>query len=135
MTLVEAVPDAVDRLEEYVLGDPRHLYDRAPGMSYGTPTAHPSAPGSTSPPRPSPRGRAPAPRRSRAAGGGSRTGDAPWPGSYRASTASTASTRTAHTLNSGIRDVGSSAGLVSVLARPSPGQWKGMNTVSGRMPG
>ncbi|WP_435813329.1 hypothetical protein [Streptomyces rochei] len=28
MTLVEAVPDAVDRLEEYVPGDPRHLYDR-----------------------------------------------------------------------------------------------------------
>src|SRR5690606_5787912 len=47
-------------------------------------------------------------------------------------TAPTRSTRTAHVLNSGIRDTGSRAGLVRVLARPAPGQWNGMNTVSGR---
>ena len=38
--------------------------------------------------------------------------------------------RTAHVLNSGIRDVGSSAGLVRRFGRPSPAQWNGMNTVS-----
>lgn len=43
------------------------------------------------------------------------------------------STRTAQTLNSGIRETGSRAGLVRELARPSPGQWNGMNTVSARM--
>src|SRR5690606_3006481 len=45
----------------------------------------------------------------------------------------TRSTRTAHTLNSGIREVGSRAGLVSRLARASPVQWNGMNTVSERI--
>src|SRR5512135_246871 len=43
------------------------------------------------------------------------------------------SRRAAHTLNSGMPEVGSSAGLVTVLARPLPGQWKGMNKVSGRI--
>lgn len=32
-----------------------------------------------------------------------------------------------------MRDVGSSAGFVSVLARPAPGQWNGMKRVSGRI--
>lgn len=32
-----------------------------------------------------------------------------------------------------MREVGSRAGLVRVLARPSPGQWNGMKTVSARM--
>src|SRR5205814_4746653 len=40
------------------------------------------------------------------------------------------SRRTAQTLNSGIREVGSSASLVSAL---TPGQWNGANTVSGRI--
>ena len=38
-----------------------------------------------------------------------------------------------HTLNSGIRLVGSSSGRVSRLALPSPPKWKGRNTVSVRM--
>src|SRR5690606_36276841 len=42
-------------------------------------------------------------------------------------------TRTADTLYSGIFDIGSSARLVSWLAARSPGQWYGMNTVSGRI--
>ena len=41
--------------------------------------------------------------------------------------------RTAATLNSGMRDIGSRARLVSWLAACAPGQWYGMNTVSGRM--
>ena len=41
--------------------------------------------------------------------------------------------RTAHTLNSGMRLVGSSAGLVSRLIEPAPPQWNGTNTVSSRM--
>ena len=41
--------------------------------------------------------------------------------------------RTAHTLNSGIRLVGSSAGLVSRLTEPAPPQWNGTNTVSSLM--
>ena len=44
--------------------------------------------------------------------------------------ASAASTAAAHTLNSGIRDAGSSASLVSWFA---PTQWKGTKTVSGRI--
>src|SRR5690606_32644161 len=43
------------------------------------------------------------------------------------------STRTAETLYSGIFESGSSARLVSWLAACRPGQWYGMNTVSGRM--
>ena len=39
--------------------------------------------------------------------------------------------RTAATLNSGIFDVGSTARLVSWFAAFAPGQWYGMNTVSG----
>ena len=42
------------------------------------------------------------------------------------------SRRTAHTLNSGIFDTGSRAGLVTRLTEPRPPQWKGMNTVSAR---
>ena len=43
------------------------------------------------------------------------------------------STRTAATLNSGIFDIGSTARLVSWFAALPPGQWYGMNTVSGRI--
>src|SRR5690606_12552283 len=43
------------------------------------------------------------------------------------------STRTADTLNSGMFDRGSTARLVSWLAARAPGQWYGMNTVSGRI--
>src|SRR5262249_30588870 len=43
------------------------------------------------------------------------------------------SSRAAHTLNSGIRDVGSSASSVAELARAAPAQWNGTNSVSGRM--
>src|SRR5690606_37664053 len=42
------------------------------------------------------------------------------------------SRRTAHTLNSGIRLTGSSAGLVTRLAACSAPKWNGRNTVSGR---
>ena len=45
------------------------------------------------------------------------------------------STATGQVLNSGIRDVGSSASLVSALTQAAPPQWNGTNTVSGRMPG
>src|SRR5690606_11245450 len=45
----------------------------------------------------------------------------------------TRSSRTAQTLNSGILDSGSSAGLVSWLAAFRPPQWYGTNTVSGRI--
>src|SRR6516225_5585036 len=45
------------------------------------------------------------------------------------------SSRTAQTLNSGIPLSGSSAGLVSALAAPSPGKWKGKKTVSVRSAG
>jgi hypothetical protein len=41
--------------------------------------------------------------------------------------------RTAATLNSGIFEIGSTARLVSWLAALPPGQWYGMNTVSGRI--
>src|SRR5690606_4238344 len=44
------------------------------------------------------------------------------------------STRAAHTLKSGIRLIGSSAGFVSWLADCDPPQWKGRNTVSSRIP-
>src|SRR5579872_7381091 len=44
-------------------------------------------------------------------------------------------TRTAHTLNSGIRLTGSRAGLVTRLAAPLPPQWNGAKTVSGRISG
>ncbi len=40
---------------------------------------------------------------------------------------------TAQTLNSGIPETGSVASLVTAFAMPSPGQWNGMNTVSGRI--
>src|SRR4051794_36921703 len=43
------------------------------------------------------------------------------------------STRTAQTLNSGIFEIGSSAGLVTRFALPWPPQWNGMNTVSERI--
>ena len=43
------------------------------------------------------------------------------------------SIRAAHTLNSGIRLVGSSAGLVRRLTACIPPQWKGAKTVSSRM--
>ena len=43
------------------------------------------------------------------------------------------STRTAQTLNSGIRLIGSRASFVSRLADPSPPQWKGRKTVSSRI--
>src|SRR6266496_6532275 len=43
------------------------------------------------------------------------------------------SRRTAQTLNSGMRDVGSSASLVTRLAHPDPPQWNGSNTVSARI--
>ncbi|CAM5246470.1 hypothetical protein STANM309S_05247 [Streptomyces tanashiensis] len=36
-------------------------------------------------------------------------------------------------MNSGIRETGSSAGFTRVFARPSPAQWNGMKTVSGRI--
>ena len=42
----------------------------------------------------------------------------------------TGSSRTAHTLNSGIRLTGSSAGFVTRFAAPSAPKWNGMNTVS-----
>src|SRR5438270_238462 len=45
------------------------------------------------------------------------------------------SRRAAQTLNSGIRDVGSSAGLVRRLAQASSPQWNGTNRVSGRIVG
>src|SRR5690606_12004006 len=45
----------------------------------------------------------------------------------------TRSTRTADTLYSGIFDSGSRARFVSWLADREPGQWYGMNTVSGRI--
>src|SRR5688572_9611158 len=55
----------------------------------------------------------------------------------RASVASTRpparSRRTAATLNSGIFEIGSTTRCVSWLAARSPGQWYGMNTVSGRI--
>ena len=41
--------------------------------------------------------------------------------------------RTAQTLNSGIRDTGSSAGLVSRFAHPVPLKWNGTNSVSIRI--
>src|SRR5215203_2553097 len=44
-----------------------------------------------------------------------------------------ASMRTAHTLNSGMRLVGSSAGLVSRLIELGPPQWNGTKRVSSRM--
>ena len=44
-----------------------------------------------------------------------------------------AATRTAATLNSGIFEIGSTARLVSWFAALPPGQWYGMNTVSGRI--
>ena len=40
---------------------------------------------------------------------------------------------TAHTLNSGILDSGSSAGSVSAFALEAPPQWNGTNSTSGRM--
>ena len=43
------------------------------------------------------------------------------------------SRRTAQTLNSGMRETGSSAVLVSRLALPAPPQWNGTNSVSRRM--
>src|SRR5690606_12739161 len=46
---------------------------------------------------------------------------------------SAAAARTAQTLNSGIRLVGSSAPLVSRFAEPAPLQWNGTNTVSSRI--
>jgi hypothetical protein len=45
------------------------------------------------------------------------------------------STATGQVLNSGIRDVGSSASLVSALTQAAPPQWNGTNTVSRRLPG
>ena len=42
-------------------------------------------------------------------------------------------TRTAHTLYSGIFEIGSCAEIVSWLALLRPAQWYGMNTVSGRI--
>src|SRR5690606_6293209 len=47
--------------------------------------------------------------------------------------ASSGAIRTAHVLNSGMREWGSRAGLVRTFARPSPGQWNGMKTVSWRI--
>src|SRR5690606_2159669 len=41
-------------------------------------------------------------------------------------------TSTAHTLNSGMPETGSVASVVTRLTLPSPLQWKGMKTVSGR---
>ena len=40
---------------------------------------------------------------------------------------------TAQALNAGIRECGSSTGLVSALAADAPPQWKGTKTVSARM--
>jgi hypothetical protein len=54
-------------------------------------------------------------------------------GSGTGSTARPASTRQAHTLNSGILEIGSRASTVSALAAIGPAQWYGTNTVSGRM--
>src|SRR5437879_3984245 len=45
------------------------------------------------------------------------------------------STRAAQVLNSGIREMGSRAGLVRLLTRPAPPQWKGTNRVSERIVG
>ena len=42
-------------------------------------------------------------------------------------------TRTAHTLNSGILEIGSRTRLVTRFADRSPGQWYGMKIVSGRI--
>ncbi len=56
---------------------------------------------------------------------------APWaPSGPAAGSEATADTAAAHTLNSGIREAGSSASLVSWLA---PTQWNGRKTVSGRI--
>ena len=45
------------------------------------------------------------------------------------------SSATGQVLNSGIRDVGSSASLTSAFTHAAPPQWNGTNTVSRRMPG
>ena len=49
--------------------------------------------------------------------------------------AAAVATRAAHTLNSGIRLIGSSAAFVNRLADCSPPQWNGTNTVSSRIVG
>src|SRR5205814_6704489 len=58
-----------------------------------------------------------------------------WRRHQAAASAERARARTAHTLNSGMRLVGSSAGIVRMLAARLPPQWNGANSVSGRISG